>query len=310
MQQLHFAPLQGFTDYVYRNMHSKHFGCIDVYYTPFIRLESGKSFRNKDIKDVAPEQNETENLIPQVIAGEAEELRLLIGLLIEKGHRKIDLNMGCPFPMLANKQKGSGILPYPEKVRILLDVIRDFPNITFSLKLRLGWNDPEECLKLIPLLNEAPLSHIALHARVGIQQYKGEVDLNAFGRFYELCKHPLIYNGDLLTVSDIQIITEQFPRLQGIMIGRGLLADPALAMEYKTGISLTSRERSEKYRLFHDELYTTYAGILQGDHQVLNKMKTLWEYFMPATNKKVLKKIKKSSTLSGYQTAVNEALHS
>ena len=76
-----------------------------------------------------------------------------------------------------------GLLPHPERVEALLEVVKDFPEIQCSVKMRLGWEDPGECLKLLPLLNAVPLAAIFLHARVGVQEYKGETDKEAFEAF-------------------------------------------------------------------------------------------------------------------------------
>ncbi len=175
--------------------------------------------------------------------------------------------------------------------------------------MRLGWENPEESLALLPLLNELPLSHIILHPRLGKQQYKGSVDLTAFEAFYDGCRHPLFYNGDLLTVADIQSVALRFPRLAGIVIGRGLLANPALAAEYRQGEPLSADEKGEKLRRFHAELFSQYGNLLQGgDLQLLNKMKTVWEYLLPDADRKARKAIHKASRLDTYQTAVNQLL--
>jgi len=142
---------------------------------------------------------------------------------------------------------------------------------------------------------------------VGVQEYKGETDKEAFEAFYKECEHPLYYNGDILTLEDIQTMTERFPRLEGVMIGRGLLANPALAQEYAEGKVLAGEERLRKFKAFHTELLAAYAERLQGDHQLLMKMKTFWEYFMPSTDRKVLKKIHKSNKLTLYNEAVVKA---
>ena len=158
---------------------------------------------------------------------------------------------------------------------------------------------------MAPLLNALPLEHVALHARLGKQPYKGEVDLDAFAAFAEVCQKPLIYNGDLLTVEDIQRIEKRFPQLAGIMIGRGLLANPALAMEYKTGVSLSPEQLREKLRTLHATVYARYEGQLQGgDEQMLHKIKPFWDYLEPALDRKVWKAIHKSGSLNKYQAAV------
>lgn len=306
--EIHFAPVQGSTDFTYRNLHQQHFGGIDAYYTPFIRLEKGESFRNRDLRDIDPELNRVDRLIPQLIASEPEELRTLLQTIAGKGHTQADINLGCPFPMLARRGKGAGILPFPEKVKALLEHIVDFPTVKCSVKMRLGWENPTDCLALLPILNDTPLSHITLHARIGIQQYDGTTDKEAFARFYERCEHPLLYNGDILRTENVTEIEKTFPRLSGVMIGRGLLADPILASAYKSKLNPTSEEKQELYARFHEDLYTAYASRLQGDHQILAKMKTLWEHFLPDSDPKVRKRIRKSTSTNQYLRAVSEIL--
>lgn len=301
---IHFAPLQGYTEVFYRNAHATCFGGVDTYYTPFVRLEKG-SFRRRDVRGIEPENNHVPHLIPQLIAPTFEKAETILKLFIEKGYEEVDINLGCPFPMLAKRHNGSGILPYPEEVKELLRLVTEYPQIKFSVKMRLGWESPEECLRLAPIINELPLSQVTVHPRLGKQQYKGEVDLEGFAAFQEVCKLPLIYNGDIHSLEDIQRIQDQFPTLAGIMIGRGMLANPALALEYKEGRRLTADEMREKLRSMHKSVYNQYAEQLEGgDGQLLDKMKTFWEYLMPEADRKLLKAIHKSSNISKYNQAV------
>ena len=310
MQQLpiHFAPLQGYTEAFYRNAHAAVFGGIDTYYTPFVRIEK-ESFRNKDIREIDFANNHVPHLVPQLIAPSAEKAETILSLFIEKGYGEADINLGCPFPILAKRHNGSGILPYPEEVKTLLGIVVKYPQIRFSVKMRLGWENPEECLAIAPLLNDLPLRQVTMHPRLGKQQYKGDVDLEGFAAFQSVCKHPLIYNGDLLTVEDIQTISERFPRLAGIMIGRGLLANPALALEYQQGHPLSEKDMQERLRLFHADVFAQYGNLLEGgDKQLLTKMKNFWEYLMPDGDRKAKKAIHKSNKLETYQAAVRSLL--
>lgn len=301
---IHFAPLQGYTEVFYRNAHAACFGGVDTYYTPFVRLEKG-SFRRRDVRGIEPENNQVPHLIPQLIAPNFEKAETILKLFIEKGYEEVDINLGCPFPMLAKRHNGSGILPYPEEVKELLRLVTEYPQIKFSVKMRLGWESPEECLRLAPVINELPLSHVTVHPRLGKQQYKGEVDLKSFAAFQEVCKLPLIYNGDIHSLEDIEHIQDRFPSLAGIMIGRGLLANPALALEYKEGRKLTADEMREKLHSMHKSVYNQYAEQLEGgEGQLLDKMKTFWEYLMPEADRKLLKAIHKSSNISKYNQAV------
>ncbi len=306
---IHFAPLQGHTDAIYRQAHARLFGGVESYYTPFVRIEHGE-IRRKDLREISPENNRGVNLIPQLIAPDAEKMERITALFIERGYRTVNINLGCPFPVLAKRHNGSGMLPYPEEVRdLLVTVIERHPNVQFSVKMRLGWENPEECLALLPLLNGLPLTHIVMHPRLGKQQYKGTVDLKGFEAFYNECRHPLIYNGDLLTAAEIRTISERFPRLAGVMIGRGLLANPALALEYQQGHPLSGEEMREKLRLFHADLFAQYGNLLEGgDQQLLMKMKTFWEYLLPDGDRKAKKAIHKANKLEAYQMAVRSLL--
>lgn len=306
--KIHFAPLQGYTDAVYREVHAQVFGGVETYYTPFVRIEKD-GFRNKDLKDISPARNQDTPVVPQLIAATPGEFRRIATLFQEEGYRRADINMGCPFPMQARLHRGAGILPYPEEAVALLDTIREFPEMTFSLKLRLGWERADEALALLPHIHTLPLEHVTLHPRLGIQQYKGTTDRDGFSRFFQACSLPLFYNGDLNSLHDIQTVTTLFPSLKGVVLGRGLLSYPWLALEYATGSRLTEAEKLSKTATFHTLLAERYSEQLEGgDHQILDKLKSLWDYLMPDAEKRLRKKILKSNNLVTYRQAVKELL--
>lgn len=306
--KIHFAPLQGYTDAVYREVHAQVFGGVETYYTPFVCIEKD-GFRNKDLKDIAPARNQDTPVVPQLIAATPDEFRRIATLFQEQGYRRADINMGCPFPMQARLHRGAGILPYPDEAAALLDTIREFPEMAFSLKLRLGWERADEALALLPHIHTLPLEHVTLHPRLGIQQYKGTTDRDGFSRFYQACSLPLFYNGDLNSLDDIHALTALFPSLKGVMLGRGLLSHPWLALEYATGSWLTEAEKLSKTATFHDLLSERYSEQLEGgDHQILDKLKSLWDYLMPDAEKRLRKKILKSNNLVTYRQAVKELL--
>ncbi len=303
-----FAPLQGFTDAAYRNAHARIFGGVDSYYTPFVRIERN-DFRTREMRDILPENNNVDQLIPQAIANKPEELGRIIERIVANGHSAVDINMGCPYPLLVRKHKGSGILAYPEEVEAMLSVLSAHPETRFSVKMRLGWASAEESMALLPLLNALPLTHITLHARLGNQQYKGETMIEEFARFYEACAHPLYYNGSLNTVEDIEQIVNQFPRLEGVMLGRGLLANPALAMEYKQGTAVDKATLYDQVSQLHAALVAHYTPLLQGDAQLLSHLKPHWEYLLPDAEKRLRKQIIKSNNMDRYLQAVDALLY-
>lgn len=305
--KIYSAPLQGFTEAVWRNVHCEIFGAVDGYYTPFLRYEHGE-IRSKDVRDVERKNNTAHHLVPQIIAATPDEMHPLMELIAAEGYTQADINMGCSFPLQARKKHGAGLLPYPDMVAELLQSTKQYKDVAFSVKMRLGWASKEEWRALMPALNDAPLEHITMHPRLGVEQYKKPVDLEAFACFSDACKHPVIYNGDITTLSDIQRIEEQFPGLKGVMLGRGLLANPALGIEYRKGHELTGRELCSLVQQMHDAMSRELSPRLQGNTQFLSKMKPYWEYLLPTLPKRLRKPILKATTIEKYQAAVTAAL--
>lgn len=331
---------------------------IAAYYTPFLRVEKGaareKDLRDlqQDLEFIKSQQSNIchcenadysssddeaphfYNVVPQVICKDAAEFRILVddiqklkkdcGFAADEVFPQIDINMGCPFPMQAKSGRGSGILPRVDAVReILQEVARRSGQqtdaaLTFSIKMRLGYTSPDECLALLPLLNETPLAHITMHPRTGIQQYKGALDFAAFEAFYSQCRHPVIFNGDITCIKDIQAIADRFPNLKGIMIGRGLLANPALAVQFQA-LSPAQSQTSPLSALLkiHDSILDNYRKRLQNDAQVFDKIRPFWTYPAEAAQtqpqnsesilpKRIIKKIAKARNLSEYLDAVDD----
>ena len=275
-----------------------------------MRIENGKP-REKDLRDLnALEGNARE--IPQIIANSVDELKILADALIAKGYTEIDFNMGCPFPMQVSRHRGAGLLSDTQTVKSIMNEIARLTakkSIKFSVKMRLGQDSPDEAFALLPILNATPLAHITLHPRLGKQQYKGAVDFTSFARFYEECRHPLVYNGDITSVSQMRKMEAGYPKLAGIMIGRGMLARPSLAAEYKASSDASAAGISEKDLLrkileMHSRLYEHARCTYQGDSQILSHIKSFWEYLEPNIPKKAFKKIKKAGYLSEYDAAV------
>ena len=311
--QVLFAPLQGYTTGIYRKAHAEIFGGVDTYYAPFLRMENGRP-REKDLRDLDCDFGNGCDLsagaknVPQIIANSVNEFKTLADAIVQKGFTEIDFNMGCPFPMQVSRHRGAGLLSDVQTVKAIMDEIAKLTakeTIKFSVKMRLGQDSPDEAFALLPILNDAPLAHITLHPRLGRQQYKGAIDFTAFVRFYEECRHPLVYNGDITSVSQMRKMESDYPKLAGIMIGRGLLARPSLAAEYKTDAGTACvRDLLGKILEMHSRLYEHARSTYQGDSQILSHIKNFWEYLEPSIPKKTFKKIKKAGNLDEYDAAI------
>lgn len=286
--------MQGYTDAVYRRAHHEVAGGVDEYYTPFVRW-GGEGLRPKDRRDVDPARNAGVPTVPQVIARDRDEFARLCDALQGMGWGRIDLNMGCPFPMQVKAGRGSGLLQQPDSVEAIADEMLRRPEVAFSLKMRLGQESEEEGLRLLPIVNAMPLLHVTLHPRLGRQQYKGEPDREAFGRFHEACRHPMLYNGDITSKEEVDDLLARFPRLKGVMLGRGLLARPWL---------FSDGEPWQVVHDMHERVYRHVCDTLQGESQKLPHLHAFWEYQTALLDKRQHKAIMKSTTLRRYNEAV------
>lgn len=241
------APLQGLTEVLFRRTYEQCFpGQFDAAVAPFISLTHGNlSDAWKKIGDVLPDNNRNSiPVIPQILGKEPEEFVALANRLGEVlcADRNCDIrsievnwNIGCPMRRVAGKHRGSGILPYPDEVRSILDAVVPRLQVGLSVKMRLGHVSPDEIFQLIPILNDYPLVGVTIHPRIGKQQYSGTVDIERFAQAYDLLKAPVTYNGDICSVADYQRIVSRFPNVKAVMIGRGVLYDPLLPCKIKQG---------------------------------------------------------------------------
>lgn len=303
MLPIHFAPIQGQTDLLYRTLHHQIAGDIEQYYTPFVRWEKG-GLRNKDLRDIDLAANASQPTAVQIIFRDRDEFLRLTEHMISLGWKRIDLNLGCPFPLQTHAGRGCGILQHPEIIEQIVTEILQLPDINFSVKMRLGLENEAEGLTILPILDAAHLCHITLHARLGIQQYKGRADLQAFERFYTQSATPMIYNGDITTPQQIRQLEQQFPNLAGVMIGRGLLQRPTLAQEYLSEEEYPPQAQLPIIRKIHDGIFDHSLQRLQGDSQILSRMQSFWEPYKDVLDKKLFKQLTRCGTLRSYREAL------
>ena len=301
--KLSLGPFQGITDAPFRNVFKKHFGGIDKYYTPFFTGIQKDHAKNMQVEEIDPRFNDVETLTPQILSTDAEEILRFAYQCKELGYKEINLNMGCPFPRVANKKRGSGLLPYPEKIEVMLNAVFERIDLKFSIKCRLGYFNPEEIFPVIEVFNHYPLSELIIHPRIGKQLYKGEADVRRFAELIPMIKTLLVYNGDIVSVESFGRIREQVQPVNEFMLGRGLLANPFLAEEIKGVWEDDKKERLHAYVIDLYEERLRHAG---GSPKVLGRMKELWSYLMNSFDESqdIWRKIKKINALKEYEEAV------
>ena len=293
------APLQGVTDNVWRMAQHEVFGGVDAYYAPFMRVEHGE-VRRKDLRDVDPERNAGTTLIPQILACQPDHALMMVDALKQMGYRRIDINLGCPFPPIALHRKGSGMLAYPDLAENLFKALVGVDGVEYSVKMRLGWDRNDQWRDILPLMEALKPVNIAVHPRIGKQQYKGDLDIEQFEALLAASPWPVVYNGSLRTVEDIEDVINRYPTIAAVMVGSGLAANPGM---------LAPDASPDDYRRFHDMLVDGYTEQLNGgEAQLVRHLQDIWQTFLPGTGHKLFKAIRKSRTLEQYETAAAAAL--
>jgi tRNA-dihydrouridine synthase len=308
-QKIYLAPIQGFTDYSFRAAFASAFEMPDAAFAPFINCHESNP---KMFRDVLPERNEGVVLIPQILGNDPERMLKVVNELQQMGYNEVNINMGCPYPMVTKKGMGAGLLNQPEKIRQMLDVLTSRSDCRLSVKMRLGFQQANECLSLIPVLNQFPLSEVIVHGRTAGQMYTGEVDIEMFTRFYKELKMPVCYNGNIFTLDDVLQLQQKFSDINRWMLGRGLIANPLLLHEIKTGERADEANKIKAISSLHDALLQQYETRLSGTAHIFNKIKPFWEYFSPAFEgyEKALKKIRKTEKYEAYLAYCNELFSS
>lgn len=303
----YLAPLEGITGYIYRNAYNKVFGNIDKYFAPFIVPNQSKKFKTKEINDILPENNEGIVLVPQILTNNAEHFIHTAQKVKELGYNEINLNLGCPSGTVVAKGKGSGFLAKKGELDEFLDAIFNVQDIKISIKTRLGKDEPEEFHEIIGIYNKYPLSELIIHARTQKDFYRNTPNREMFKYGLENSKTKVCYNGDIFTKEDNDKTISQFENLDKIMLARGIISNPGLMGEIKTGSIMTK----DMVKDFHDEILNGYITLFNNDQRlVLFKMKEIWAYmsWMFTQRKKYAKDIRKSQNIIEYKIAVANLL--
>lgn len=306
--RLVLAPLHGVTGKAFRAAYFARFRGFDSCVAPFILAAGVKGPRPTHFRELEPEGQAEIPLAPQLLADDAEAFLATAAVLEGYGYRELDWNLGCPYPMVANKGRGSGLLPHPDRVERFLERVVPRLGPALSVKVRLGRESPDELVALMPALARFPLSRVTIHARLGIQMYRGEVDLEGFARAAALCPHPVAYNGDLRDEGTLARLRARFPAVREWMVGRWALYDPFLPARLK-GLQ-PDPDPSATLRAFHDDLYARYRAALSGPGHVLSKMKEAWTYFgrSLACPERALAAVARAKGFADYEAAARAAL--
>lgn len=272
--KFYFAPMEGITDSIFRNVHHRYFPGADKYFTPFFSPTCDGRFPPRNRRELDPSVNQDIPVVPQLLTKHGPDFLWAARVLADLGYEEINLNLGCPSGTVTAKGKGSGLLSDPEGLKQLLDEIFAQPPAAISVKTRLGRNDPEEFPRLLELFNQYPICELTVHCRVGADFYRKPARPEAFALPLAESRAPVCYNGDLATAERSQDFQAQYPEAPAVMLGRGAVADPALIRRLKGGPAVDR----ETLRSYTEELFDRYSSAFGSPKSALGRMKEIWFY--------------------------------
>ncbi len=298
--ELYFAPMEGLTDSIYRRLHHTYFPGVDRYYSPFFSPSSQRTLTPREKRELPPADTIGYTLVPQILTKVPEDFRFMAEKCRELGYRQVNLNLGCPSGTVTAKGKGAGMLRDPEGLdRFLEEIFQNAP-VDISLKVRLGFQNPEEFPRLLEIFNRYPVCQLILHPRVRVDFYNGSPRSSWVGYTLEHSSLPLCYNGDLKGLQDVEALSRQHPQIQAAMIGRGLIADPGMCTPGGTTVSALEG--------FFEALLEEYLVAFGGSRNAMFRLKENWFYLLPRfrNSEKLGKRLRKTTDLAEYRAITRE----
>ena len=292
----YFAPMEGITDSIYRRLHHKYFPGLDRYYMPFLSPTMHQTLTHKESRELPMAESEAFAAIPQILTKVPEDFLWAARVCQERGYDEVNLNVGCPSGTVVAKGKGAGMLRSPAELDAFLETVFSESPIAISVKTRLGIETAEEFPALLDVFNHYPIRELTIHPRVRKQFYSGDVDMDIFRYAVAHSKNPLCYNGNLNSIQDIQNFSAQFPAIEAVMVGRGLIGDP--------GMLTPSGTTKAQLQAFTEELLEEYMVVFGGARNAMFRMKENWSFLHHRfqDGEKLWKQLRKTTDVNEYRS--------
>ena len=274
---LMLAPMQGVTNRSLRALFIERVR-PDVVFTEFMRVNAAAAVRRLsavDLREIAAAE-EGVPLVVQLVGHGKEPLVSAALAAQEAGAVHLNLNMGCPYGRMTSGFTGGGMLRRPRELEEIIPALRRAIRGSFSVKLRSGYDDPDQIFSLLPLFEDAGVDFLVLHPRTVVQEYTGRADHGVTAQVVRRTRLPVIANGDIRSAADGKRLLRE-SGAAGLMLGRGAIADPLLFQRLRGRASAEPdrAERGEQLRLYLQALLRSYRELFCGDSQVLGKFKAV-----------------------------------
>ena len=300
---IYFAPLEGVTDAAFRRVHHEHFSGVDKYFIPFVSPTQDLVFTPREKRNILPEYNQGYTAVPQVLTRKADHFLWAANHFADMGYKEVNLNAGCPSGTVTAKGKGSGMLTDVLALEQFLDEVCAKSPLPVSVKTRIGFTSPSEFERIMEIYNQYPLLELIIHPRTRSQQYEGRANKFIYRDALNTSPLKVVYNGDLFTAADCEKHQADCPKTTALMLGRGLICNPALAQTLKGGAVITK----ETFVAFHDALMQAHADF-HPRNVVFGRMKEFMKYAVCSFEnfEKPRKRLRKAANMDAYLDAVHQ----
>jgi tRNA-dihydrouridine synthase B len=222
---LALAPMQDVTDLPFWRLMTA-YGGADVYYTEYFRVHA-VSHLEKWIAESITQNPTGRPVIAQMIGNDIPSLVRVAKELQQLPIAAIDLNLGCPAPVVYRKCAGGGLLREPRRVDAILGALRDAVSIKFTVKTRLGFDTPDVFEELLPIFAKHSLDLLTVHGRTVREMYRTEVHYDFIARAVAAMPCPVLANGNVHSARKAREVLA-LTGARGLMIGRGVIRNPWL----------------------------------------------------------------------------------
>ena len=300
MIKVDFAPLEGITDSIYRKAHHAHFGGVDRYFMPFLSPTMHNTLTHKEDRELPLADSVSFRAVPQILTKVPADFLWAAQVCADRGYEEVNLNIGCPSGTVVAKGKGAGMLADTDYLDNFFEEIFSKSPIPVSVKTRIGMTDEAEFPRLVDIFNPYPIKELIVHPRTRKEFYKAPIHTDAFIYAYENCKSPLSYNGDICSPEDIAAIEARYPRLERIMVGRGLVGDP--------GMLLPGGTTADALEAFHTALMEEYVKTFGSERNAMFRLKENWHHLICRFDggEKLYKRLRKTTDIQEFRSITTE----
>ena len=253
---LALAPMQEVTDWSFWKLMAG-YGGADVYYTEYFRVHATSSLEKPILKSI--DENPTgRTVVAQMIGNDIPSLVRTARELQQHPIVAVDLNLGCPAPVVYKKCAGGGLLREPERVDAILGALREAVRIKFTVKTRLGFDSPAVFERLLPIFAKHSIDLLTVHARTVKEMYRSDVHYEYIAQAAQALRCPVLANGNIYSAAKAEAVLQQ-TGARGLMIGRGAIRNPWMFQQIRDHLAGRS-------------------PFTPGGRDVLAYVQALWEY--------------------------------